>query len=178
MVRNILEIQQSDSKPVISELPPTIWHKWAEFPTLRQLYEPAFEIEDPDEGELYFSQLLIWRANREFAQGTLRRWHEIAATERTEMAWYALAVDASALNCCKRGLPPTLTKARALYGANLPERLGIGQRRLDVKAQAIKDRAEARGEPMTDFEARVKSAKVQKRKRDDARRDNGGLFDA
>lgn len=177
MIRNILELKELGDRPQIATLPTTIWHKREEMPTLRQLYEPAFEVDCAEDADLYLAMLVIWRAHQEYQLGQSRKWDEITDTERECMAWYALAFDASALNCVRRGIPTTLEKIGRLYGAYLPEKCRIGQDWLPPKIQAIKDRAERDGKPITDFEARIRFRKTQERKRDDKKRDRPELFE-
>lgn len=175
MIKTLSEIEKSNDRPLAADLPLTRWRDWKELPTKRDLYGPAFKIEDLAQAERYFVELLAWRVRMDFARGLWRTWAQLVAHERQEMAWFALAVDASALNCAK-GIPPTLAKIGRLYGAFLPEKCRIGKPAILPEAMEIQNAAAMFGQKVSDQDANAQARKVQARKRYDWQRDQKPLF--
>lgn len=176
MIRNLLELEQSSERPLVAELPLTRWRSWKENPTLADLYKPAFEIEDLAEAEQYFLELLAWCVRMDYQRGEWLTWAQSVAREREQMAFYALAVDASALNCAK-GIPPTVGKVARLYGAFLPASCGIGKPQIDALARDIQEFAKETGEPITDQQAKHLARKNRARKVYDWKRNQGAFWE-
>ena len=173
MIREIQLLENSDLRPVIQDLPIPRWVGW-QGPLLRgDVYGPALGIFDAAEAEQYLIELVSWRFRWEIKRGLLRTYAQLVRGEREEIGWFAFGVDVTL------GLPnpitdeiprysspnrigeyPALDRVGRLFGAFLPEQVGVRTKPLDLDAREIIEDAEITGRLVT-----VEQAKAQGRRR-------------